>query len=238
MAPKQHIRLLGGAQSGFIRPFSTGVGKTAYAALLVFLGATCAPAQENAPIGIVRGDFLAWSGTQQRGVVTLLSADQRVLACGFDDKTWFEHDDAPVSIRAAHAGDHLEIVADRRPFSAACYARTVQIVDVALPRRTASGKPRLRSYSLATEPLAPRGDITFAGIVTGIDGSRITVRTRAEGREVFLLRPDTRYLGGGFPRERASLARQMLVYVRAGRNVDGDIEAYTIVWGSILDPRQ
>lgn len=192
-------------------------------------------AQENAPIGILRGDLVAWSGTSRAGALTFRNGDNRILQCSFDDKTWFERENQHIVISGMKAGDHLELVADRQPHSQACYARTVQIVNALLPRRTDSGKPRLRFHNSATELWAPRGDMTFAGIVAGVDGNWLTLRTRDKGQEMLLLRPDTRYLGRGLALERSSLLPQMRVFIRAGRNLDGDIEAYTIVWGDILE---
>ena len=190
--------------------------------------------QENAPIGILRGDLVARSGTSRAGSLTFRTSDNRLLTCGFDDKTWFERENEHISVSGMNAGDHLELVADRRPPSAQCYARTVQIVDVTATRRTRTGKPGLRLHNSATELFAPRGDMTFAGLVTTLDGNWLTIRTRDKGKQVLLLRPDTRYLGGGLPKERSNLEPQTLIFVRAGRNLDGDIEAYTIVWGDIL----
>jgi hypothetical protein len=202
---------------------------------IIIVAAAGVAAQENAPIGILRGDLVAWSGTPRAGLLTFRNADNRLLECGFDDKTWFERENEHIVISAMRAGDHMELVADNRPPSTSCYARTVQILDVTLPRRTPSGKPGFRSHNTATELFAPRGDMTFAGIVMGMNGNWLTLATRNKGRHVLLLRPDTRYLGGGLPQERSNLAPQTLIFVRAGRNLDGDIEAYTIIWGGILE---
>jgi hypothetical protein len=192
-------------------------------------------AQENAPIGILRGDLVEWSGTLRGGRLTFRTAGNRVLECSFDERTWFEHENERIIISGMRAGDHLELVADRLPPSTTCYARTVQILDATIPRRTASGKPPLKIHNSATELLAPRGDMTFSGIVLVMNGDWLTLRTRDKGRQVLLLRPDTRYLGGGLPLDRSNLDPQTRVYVRAGRNLDGDVEAYTIVWGEILE---
>lgn len=201
----------------------------------LLLAASSLAGQENAPIGILRGDLVTWSGTARSGVLTFRNADSRLLQCGFDDKTWFERENEHIAISGMKTGDHLELIADHKPPSSVCYARTVQILDEALPRRTASGKPRLRYHNTATELFAPRGDMTFAGIVMGINGNWLTLATRDKGRHVLLLRPDTRYLGGGLAQERSNLEPQTLVFVRAGRNLDGDVEAYTIIWGEILE---
>lgn len=206
-------------------------------AITVVLVAGPALAQENAPIGILRGDLVAWSGSSRTGSIVFRNAEKRLFECTFDDKTWFERENEHIAISAMRPGDHLELVADRKTPSAPCYARTVQVLDITTTRRTASGKPVFRYHNSATELFAPRGELTFAGIVTGIDGNELTIRTRDKVKHVLLLRTDTRYLGDGLPRERSSLEPQTLIFVRAGRNLDGDIEAYTIIWGDILEVR-
>ena len=205
-----------------------------FVATLILTAAPLA-AQENAPIGILRGDLVEWSGTSRGGLLTFRTADNRILECSFDERTWFEHENERIIISGMKAGDHLEVVADHLPPSTTCYARTIQILDAIIPRRTAAGKPRLQIHNSATELLAPRGDMTFSGIVLVMSGNWLTLRTRDKGKQVLLLRPDTRYLGGGLPLERSNLDPQTRVFVRAGRNLDGDVEAYTIVWGEILE---
>ncbi len=204
---------------------------------IVTLMTSAALAQEIAPIGILRGDLVGWSGTPHSGLLTVRTADNRLLECGFDDQTWFEHENEHIAIGGMRPGDHMELVADREPHSIACYARTVQTVEALQPRRTAAGKPRLRLPNSATDLFAPRGDMTLAGIVAVVDGNRLTIRTRDRGEQVLHLRPDTRYLGDGLPAERSNLEPQTLIFIRAGHNPDGGIEAYTIVWGDILQVR-
>lgn len=204
---------------------------------LAVLAAAPAAAQDNAPIGILRGDLVSWSGTARNGTLTFHNADRGLLRCTFDDLTWFEHENERIAMTALHRGDHLELVADRVPPSSACYARTVQVLDTSLPRRTAAGKPRLRSHLGATELWAPRGDMTFSGLVAAVDGNWLTLRLRDGARKSFLLRSDTRYLGEGLAQDRSRLTPQTMVFIRAGRNLDGDIEAYTIIWGGILQVR-
>jgi len=208
-----------------------------HGAILMLGALTPIAAQDGGPIGILRGELVSWTGNARAGAITFRNVDSRISECSFDDKTWFERENERIAVSGAHAGDHLEIVADRRGLSTGCYARTVQVLDVLLPRRNAAGKPRFASHNTATELLAPRGDMTFSGIVTAIDEDRLTLRTRNSGPQTLLLRMDTRYLGGGMALDRSSLARQTLVFVRAGHNLDGDVEAYTIVWGELLEVR-
>ena len=80
----------------------------------------------------------------------------------------------------------------------------------------------------------PHGDRTISGVIIRRDARSITLRTR-EGEQTLLLRKDTRYLGDGAP---AGCRRSLVntrVFVRAGPNLDGGIEAYQVMWGEIVD---
>ncbi len=200
----------------------------------VFLAFACAAAaQENGPIGVLRGNLVAWTGTPRIGTLEFNSSGGRLLQCSYDDKTWFERENQRIGVSGMAVGERIEVVADRNPPSPACYARTVQVINTRVPLRTAAGNPRLLSSSV-TDSFAPRGDITIAGVVLGIDGNSLRLRTRNDGPRTVLLRADTRYLGDGLPLNRESLPRQTIVFVRAGRNLDGDVEAYQVIWGQIL----
>ena len=202
--------------------------------LLLMFGFTAAMGAP--PIGIVRGHLVSRSGDARAGLLVLRDSAGRLMECSFDNSTWFEHDHERIAADGLRTGDRLEMIADRMDASRACYAVTVQILD-AHPRRTAAGKPRFGFANAATEMFAPRGDTTLSGLVTEIDGKHLTIRLRDGAEHSLLLRPDTRYLGNGLRCERPSLARQTLVYIRGGRNSDGDLEAYAIIWGAILQVR-
>jgi hypothetical protein len=64
----------------------------------------------------------------------------------------------------------------------------------------------------------------------------MVLHTRLEGQKTILLRGDTRYLEGGTPADPADLKPNTRVFIRAGRNLEDQIEAYQIVWGQILEP--
>jgi len=61
----------------------------------------------------------------------------------------------------------------------------------------------------------------------------LTLRTRVDGEKLILLRQDTRYIGDGQRVGADGLKRNTRVFVRAGRNLDNDVEAYQVVWGGI-----
>jgi hypothetical protein len=83
----------------------------------------------------------------------------------------------------------------------------------------------------------PRGTLTYAGVIARLGDGRMVLRTRGGGEAHILLRPDTRYLSGGAIVEHSALSLSTRVFVRAGRNLDDEIEAYQVVWGEILSPR-
>lgn len=88
-----------------------------------------------------------------------------------------------------------------------------------------------------TEHFAPRGDLSYAGIVLSIEAGRIVIRMRNQPGPVTLLsRPDTRYVHDGIQVEAGELKKNERVYIRAGKNLGGQVEAYQISWGEILTP--
>ncbi len=74
----------------------------------------------------------------------------------------------------------------------------------------------------------------FSGLVVRVDHAVLTLRTRTDGVKTILLRQDTRYIGDGQRVDAAALRNHTRVFIRAGRNLDNDIEAYQVVWGEIV----
>jgi hypothetical protein len=87
-----------------------------------------------------------------------------------------------------------------------------------------------------TLSIAPRGSLTFTGVVLRMDDDGMVLRTRVDGEKWILVRRDTRFREDGLRVEPSSLHSTTRVFVRAGKNLDGEIEAYEIVWGEILTP--
>lgn len=65
----------------------------------------------------------------------------------------------------------------------------------------------------------------------------MTLRTRADGEKVILLRSDTRYIQGGSEVEASELKVNTRVYIRAGHTLERQVEAYQVMWGEILPRR-
>ena len=186
-------------------------------------------AQESMPRGIVRGTLAAWEGSAAAGALTVRKADGVVYGCSYDRHTYFERNHWLVRVSTLAAGDPVEVVADRRPGSSACYVRMLQVIVETPPQRRLAIRRTVESFQ-------PRGNLSFAGLVLRRDPETLTLKTRA-GERTVLLRSDTRYLGEGVRVDPAALCVNMHVFVRAGRNLDGEVEAYQVVWGEILAAR-
>jgi hypothetical protein len=79
------------------------------------------------------------------------------------------------------------------------------------------------------------GNLTFAGVVARLSGQSLVLRTRA-GEQTLIIRRDTRYVDNGDTVEAAELRPNMRVFVRAGKNLYEQVEAYQVIWGEILNP--
>jgi hypothetical protein len=185
----------------------------------------------SAKMAVLRGPLVS----REANVVRVQVAEGQIAECGFDIRTWMERDGQRLEAAALAVGDRLEIVADQRPTG--CYARTLHVLDVPPQNPIAGRRPSMkREYSSPTDRYAPRGDMTVTGLVAELSEQWLTIRTRTEGHQRFLLRHDTRYVGEGLRTAREALARGTRVFVRAGRNFEGVVEAYQVIWGGILKP--
>jgi hypothetical protein len=181
---------------------------------LLLLGAAL-HAQQIMPVGILRGSLVAW----QEGSLSVRQADGAVYDCAYDNHTLFQRNQWPIHSTDLTGGEPVEVLSDRKPATRACYVRMLSVVYATAksPRRPAP--PR--------EVWVPRGFLSYSGLVVKNEDSKITLKTRA-GTRTLLLRPDTRYS------EAAEPLINKHVFVRAGRNVQGALEAYQVMWGEIL----
>ena len=183
-------------------------------------------AQEPAPKGIVRGKLV----TIAAGNLSLITPLGSSYRCSFDHHTYMEREGQRIFAPALRADDTVEVITDVK--AGDCYARTVRIV---------SATSRLlgaRSYRPALDHIFPRGNLTFAGVVRRFNGNVLVLRTREEAEKIILLREDTRYLESGHPADFTKLAVNTRVFVRGGRNVENDLEAYQVIWGEIPGPKR
>jgi hypothetical protein len=182
-------------------------------ALLLFAAAL--HAQQTMPVGILRGNLVAW----QNGSLSIRQADGAVYDCSYDNHTLFQRNRWPIQSSELAGGEPVEVVSDRWPATRACYVRMVSVV-YALPK-----SPRRRVP--VAEVWVPRGYLTYSGLVVKNEDSKITLKTRS-GARTLRLRPDTRYSEASQP------LLNKHVFVRAGRNLEGVLEAYQVMWGEIL----
>jgi hypothetical protein len=211
------------------------------AALAVILMAgvmTHASAQQPAFTGVVRGVVLECDTSITRGEFSVRTpGTNQVYRFTFDSRTYVERESRRVTMNAVQKGDSIEIVADRDESEPVHYARTVHVIEVRpAPSRRPMSAGRSRLYRSPTELFLPRGNLTYAGVIAKLTPERMVVRTRQAGEKIIVLRRDTRYMESGSIVEAADLKPNTRVFVRAGKNLDDEIEAYQIIWGEILKP--
>jgi hypothetical protein len=206
---------------------------------------------QTPPPGFVRGVILECDSQTATGEVAIRAADNQVFRYQFDAKTYAERDDQLIQAQRLKPGEKVEVVSDRSPAYILRYARTIHVIQPLPPPRpltmgryraanpgNTAGNPNANPNNLANNPRLDRlPTVTFSGVVFRLNGERVILHTRETGDQSILLRDDTRYLHNGEPVEAKDLMPNMRVYVRAGRNLYDEVEAYQIVWGNILSPR-
>ena len=194
-------------------------------------------AQTPAFTGVVRGVLLEFDPGGTSGEFSVrMQGTHQVYRFTFDAKTYVEREKHRIFVTGLQKGDDIEVVSDRDESLAVHYARTIHVIETKpTPRAPMSlGRSRLRRSS--GELSAPRGNLTYAGVIAKLTPDRMVLRTRADGEKIIVLRRDTRYLEAGSLAEATDLKPNTRVYIRAGRNLNDEIEAYQIVWGEILVP--
>ena len=193
-------------------------------------------AQTKVP-GLVRGDLIECeTSAGGAGELSVRTASHQVFRFRFDRQTYFERDRARSSAAGLDKGDLVEVVADRAEEPVLRYARTVHVLDRQPAGRPPVSQGRYRAYRTSTDRIVPMGDLTFAGVVGRVRDGRLVLRTRADGEKTILLRQDTRYLEDGLEVSPGTLKNDTRVFIRGAKNFEGDIEAYQVIWGRILDP--
>ena len=206
------------------------------AGVVLMLASAAAIAQENAPAGLLKGDLMSWTGTARGGRFVFETPAKHVYSCAYDDKTYIERDSRRVAIAALEKGDRLELVSDHKLDASSCYARVVHVVEPPRVYVTPGVRPRPRTSNHTAESLRPRGDLTVSGIVLRVTSDQLTLKSRSGEQQTIRLRPDTRYSTEGQSAAADNLHVNTLVFVRCGRNIEDQVEAYQVVWGDILRP--
>lgn len=153
----------------------------------------------------------------------------QIVRYRFDATTYVEREEKMIEVPGLRAGEQVEVLSDLLGGSPVRYARTIHVIYPMPPRRnTARPHP---------EPLSPRADLTFSGVVSHLNDGRVVLRTRDAGEQIIQLRKDTRFLADGETVAATDLKTNMRVFVQAGKDVFGHVEAYQVVWGGILQPK-
>jgi hypothetical protein len=188
---------------------------------------------QNSPI--LRGVVLE---CEQRpaGELSIRAADNEVLRYQFDKRTYVERDEKMIEAARLLPGEKVEIVSDRAPGFTLRYSRTIHVIQpIATPRpQRSNGMPR--PYNERTDTVRT-GNLTYSGVVYKVNGDKFVLHTREAGDLSILLRNDTRYLEDGQVVDLASLKPNMRVFVRAGKDLYNEVEAYQVIWGNIMAPR-
>lgn len=203
-------------------------------ALWVLLLGTALIAQTLENAALVRGVVLECD-SKPAGELSIRTTDNQVLRYQFDRKTYAEREERLIEPSRVAPGEQVEIVSDRTPGSLLRYARTIHVIEPKAPPRPLS-QGRLRAYNPKADNVRT-GNLTYSGVVFRLNPSRVMIHTRDAGDLAILLRNDTRYLENGVVVEAADLKPNTRVFVRAGKDVYNEIEAYQVIWGSILEPK-
>lgn len=230
------MQLEAGLRQDIFRRRGPCYGESMRALGMVVVLASVAAAQTRNASPLIRGVLIERDAHTGAGQFSVRAADERVFHYRFDAKTYVEREDRLIDVARLAPGDRVEVLSDEGPASALRYARTIHVVEPPPPTRPLS-QGRLRAYRGAVEHYEPLATVSFSGVVSRLEGDRLVLRTREAGELTILLRQDTRFLENGEIVEPETLRPSMRVFVRGGRGVYGEVEAYQVIWGEILKPR-
>ena len=195
---------------------------------LAVVFASTAFAQRPAPIGTLLGSVVEVSSS---GLIDFKAGSGALLRCRYDDATVTERSHNRVETATLIPSEAIEITTDRK--LGACYAQKIRVIDKA----ALEAKIPLRPTRLAIlDQLFPRGNLTYAGVVLRHNNDTLVLRTRTEGEKILRLRDDTKFLDSGTPGDLSKLVPNTRVFVRAGKNLENELEVYQIIWGRIEGP--
>ena len=203
---------------------------------MLLLAAWVLAAQTPQSAALVRGVLLERDPQPHRGSSACASPTIRCSATSSIGRRTSSARNSSSTSRRIHPGEKVEVVSDSLPGSVLRYARTVHVMDNAPPRARRRASDRFRSANRLAEERVPPGTLTYAGVVFRISGERLVLHTRDGGEQSLLLRKDTRYLRNGEIVDPATLKLNTRVFVRAGKDLWDQVEAYQVIWGKILEP--
>jgi hypothetical protein len=201
----------------------------------LLLLALCWPAAaDDVPLPpLSQGTFQEWIGSDSAGSFLFQTSDQKSHRCVFSSRTYFEREHKRTFVSRIPPGQALEVLSERIPEPPRCRALIVRVIT---PQVASPNRYRSRAPQAATEFFLNRGTLQLTGVVVRADETLLLLRTRAGAQHWVRLRGDTRFSENGFHADRARLPSNHPIHIRAGTNFEGEIEAYSIVWGRILRP--
>lgn len=183
--------------------------------------------QAQMPMGIIEGRLLGL----ENSILQLELANGKQLQCAVDSRTFVDRQRRRLTLNDLKIGDFLELVTERHSPSRPCFARMIHLAAEGL---RFGGRDRVGQVTRATETISPRGNVHLAGVVRDLQTNVLELRTKQDGNLRLRLRPDTQFVQDGLPVTREDLNLQLRVSVRCGYALNGELEVYQIVWGSIL----
>jgi len=187
---------------------------------------------EGMPTGFFRGTLVSSEGTATAGIITARNAGGDLFDCRYDGKSLLEIARQRIPATQLRAGDYLEVLVDHSGRSRSCYIEMLKV----LPAQAARPNRQPKAEKVPGRIVTPGDTSSISGVVISKENGFITIRGR-EREEILRVRRDTRFIGDGVKTDLAGLSLNQRVFVEAGRNIDGDLEAYQVTWGSILTVR-
>jgi hypothetical protein len=196
---------------------------------------------------LVYGVLIERDAAAPSGQFAVRLATNEVLRYRFDAKTYVVRNDALIDVPRVLPGEKIEVLSDAVPGSPLRYARDVHVLsDAPVPVPAALRAPAASSafnvpvsrepYSAFDDTFLYTGDLTISGVVARITADRLVLHTRT-GEQAVEVRNDTRFLNDGAIAAAADLKPNTRVFVKAGKGLYGQLEAYQIIWGDILAPK-
>jgi hypothetical protein len=182
------------------------------------------------PHGILEGRIAAMG----EGKVYVVLEGGQELVCSVDGRTYIDRERQRLGIKDLKAGDLLELVTERQGVGATCFARMIHVVN---GEKRFGGRGKVGSVKRATESFAPRGSLLVTGVVRDLQQSFLEIKTRQDGPMRFRLRADTVFVRNGVEVLAADLDRTGPVFVRAGYDLNGELEVFQVSWGAIVQPQ-
>jgi len=203
-------------------------------AVIIFSATLSAQSMSGTITRRLFGDLVERTGTPQPTELVLRSIDHYVHRCQSTPRTVYE----AVTATDVRVGDRMEWLVETRGVGRVCELKSARLITrpPTIADALASTQPRVRINTNPLNSIAPRGNIMHGGVVTGIHENRLTLRLRGGVYQSILLRRDTHFFGEGVLADRSQLQLNQRVWVRLGKNLDGDLEAFYVAWGGILRP--